>query len=647
MDSLCKSRGPGMIPLAPISKTLWSHAVEASLEYCRVVWDIHGEDRCLLLLVNGDRCLSVNSWAPSDQHLSVVMSSLPQVVMETDGGDSSASADADCDGSGYSMHAGLSRALQCLVESPDPGGSDDCDAPGSGQAPVGPWHGRVLLLCRRGDDTELSSVQHWFSQALEDAIRRNSRSGMVDCDLSVVAIQPAESTESEPVCVGDTTAISRQLRSSISYCRVDQQLFNCITTLVLRHYQLASTIITGIPMKEEQNAGSSANYDVVLLHPRSVMAQHYRSEEICSAGGRTHETVTLRWCAPRSCSIGDQIQPCLTAAPVTPLDVSGRPSCCLVNFLLNGRTVMLEQARRCNTRHTLSHMLFAHGGAIYMHALAVGASRRELEHVPPIGDGVGGRVADYRVLEFVQQLIAKHRLRPGGEAASGAVVKSGSEVAVGCLQRSTRFWPLTAAATAALHLPLVQQLVAQLGEGQLDSGRLAECRRLVMALVAMETRHEPLPASVVVAGVEGRPPTRHEQFNAIWREVEQIVRAYSRESPSHRLVLDCVLECRSGGGGGGGASGGGSGGSVALEQAISALDGATAVADSPASPPPAAKRPRLAPPLFTPSGQTRSLLSAWGAGIDNQVGLRRTEFAGRLTPTFKLYSSMTQNVSND
>ena len=40
-DIFNKSRGvPGMIPLAPITKSLWTCNVEASLEYCRIVWDI-------------------------------------------------------------------------------------------------------------------------------------------------------------------------------------------------------------------------------------------------------------------------------------------------------------------------------------------------------------------------------------------------------------------------------------------------------------------------------------------------------------------------------------------------------------------------------------------------------------------------------
>ena len=43
-------------------------------------------------------------------------------------------------------------------------------------------------------------------------------------------------------------------------------LANKLLSLCLEHYKLASTTVTGIPMKEEQNASSSANYDVELFH---------------------------------------------------------------------------------------------------------------------------------------------------------------------------------------------------------------------------------------------------------------------------------------------------------------------------------------------------------------------------------------------
>lgn len=35
-----KNRGQNFIPLAAISKSLWTTSVESSLEYCRIAWDL-------------------------------------------------------------------------------------------------------------------------------------------------------------------------------------------------------------------------------------------------------------------------------------------------------------------------------------------------------------------------------------------------------------------------------------------------------------------------------------------------------------------------------------------------------------------------------------------------------------------------------
>lgn len=87
--------------------------------------------------------------------------------------------------------------------------------------------------------------------------------------------------------------------------------------------------------------------------------------------GQLYETVTLKWCTPRSSSVGKyyeltfiaynffnilhfkvilvvvvikvhffkyftELQYCTSAFRITPVDVNNRPSSCLTNFLLNG-----------------------------------------------------------------------------------------------------------------------------------------------------------------------------------------------------------------------------------------------------------------------------------------------------------------------
>lgn len=146
-----------------------------------------------------------------------------------------------------------------------------------------------------------------------------------------------------------------------------------LSSLILEHYDLASTTVTGIPMKEEQNASSSANYDVEIFHARDAHTAILKGNASDSAAIKTvkegfeYETVTLKWCTPRGCS-ASELQNCTAMHRITPVDVNSRPSLCLINFLLNGRSVMLEMPRKTGGKIT-SHLLASHGGEIFIHTL--------------------------------------------------------------------------------------------------------------------------------------------------------------------------------------------------------------------------------------------------------------------------------------
>ena len=60
--------------------------------------------------------------------------------------------------------------------------------------------------------------------------------------------------------------VSPHLSTMLHTSSAGPALAHKLLYLCLKHYSLASTTVTGIPMKEEQNASSSANYDVELFH---------------------------------------------------------------------------------------------------------------------------------------------------------------------------------------------------------------------------------------------------------------------------------------------------------------------------------------------------------------------------------------------
>ena len=90
-------------------------------------------------------------------------------------------------------------------------------------------------------------------------------------------------------------------------------------------------------MKEEQNASSSANYDVELFHQAEAHESLGEAADHMQAmkEGCEYKTITLKWCTPRGSTADMHF--CTKTVRVTPTDVNSRPSSCLTNFLLLGK----------------------------------------------------------------------------------------------------------------------------------------------------------------------------------------------------------------------------------------------------------------------------------------------------------------------
>ena len=60
------------MPLAPVSKSIWSSCIEALCEYCRIVWDIFPADKLLRFIVSDCESKILNSWLPEEQTMAHV-----------------------------------------------------------------------------------------------------------------------------------------------------------------------------------------------------------------------------------------------------------------------------------------------------------------------------------------------------------------------------------------------------------------------------------------------------------------------------------------------------------------------------------------------------------------------------------------------
>ncbi|KAL4225921.1 hypothetical protein ACF0H5_013909 [Mactra antiquata] len=360
------------------------------------------------------------------------------------------------------------------------------------------------------------------------------------CELVILHVYPVE----------DTCTVTEKTKHEISpllMCEViitesGKKQYDRMLQMAYVHYNLASTTVTGIPMKEEQNASSSANYDVELLHPVEAHEEMLKSGTveglmIPSKEGIPINTITLKWCTPKS-SVQD-LPACTGAYRITPVDVNSRPSSCLTNFLLSGRAVMLEQPRKSGFK-VISHMLTSHGGEIFIHCIPTG--RSIVEDPPSISEGPGGRVTDYRIPDF-REFMKENRLAPASPAVAELANQLPIQRALQHVERTSRCWPMVINETIIFNMAShIDPLPTLLVKERLTDDELLDCKKAIYHIVGMESRNEPLPINN--AGIRGKGSKRDQQYSQMWSELEGLVQAHSTTSENHQKILDCLLECK-------------------------------------------------------------------------------------------------------
>ncbi|XP_015924548.1 integrator complex subunit 13 isoform X2 [Parasteatoda tepidariorum] len=532
-DIFTKTRQPGITPLAPLSKSLWTCSVEAAIEYCRIVWDIFPTDKLIRFVVSDGSSLTLNSWSQNQQSLTHLMAALAQVGPPQ----SMASKDSSI------MH-GLNAAIEALCECSEIQHEKRTSLTENAAKVLN--KGRVICFTNVKSDLEVNSLLECYHDALVEhnklAASSDSLMTIQHCELVMVHVYPVNKES----CITHLTKkmVSPLLSTELHCVKSGRHLAAKLGLLVQQHYNLASTTVTGIPMKEEQNASSSANYDVELLHPASAHNEVFKTgvgntEGIQTAvkEGQLYETVTLKWCTPRSSSV--ELHYCTSSFRITPVDVNNRPSSCLTNFLLNGRAVMLEMPRKSGSK-VLSHMLASHGGEIFIHTLGTG--RSILEDPPSISEGCGGRVTDYRINDF-GDFMKQNRLVPFEPQPDR--IENPLDKAKKKLARLTQYWPIVIGHTTIFNMantvPQISPLLELITKETLDQNEVTNCKKVIYYLVDYENRGLPLPVPTV--GTRGKGPKKEELYRLMWNELEAYVRCHCLTA-EHQSVLECLLECR-------------------------------------------------------------------------------------------------------
>jgi hypothetical protein len=383
-----------------IHKTLWTNSVEAVTEYCRVIFDLFPDEYQVCVAAADEvKCHPINTWRDEDQELSKVQSGFQKFgfpVLNPP----IAPPHHQCNHM-TSVLQGLQFGMRCLAQL--------TATQYALSVSMGPVRrslnntGRIVIFCtldRLADIKEVEKTSLNLLRAENLDIKQKhdpARLPIQKCEVVIVNVHGSGAQ------CQITESPARNIASDVSisvYSYPANQLIVKTLDLVKYQYGLKSTIITNIPMKEEQSGGSSFNYDVELIHMAEAHRDIFRagyeigSNNNQSSDKSSHdEPVILRWSTPKSIPL--DLHYCSSIYRVTPADVISRPTVCLINFVLSGKPVLFEQPRRNSTTKLISHSLTCHGGSIFLRCLPEG--RSYLDDPPSISEGWGGRITDYRI----------------------------------------------------------------------------------------------------------------------------------------------------------------------------------------------------------------------------------------------------------
>lgn len=567
--------------IEPFDRSLWTCTVEAVVGYSRLVWDLFTPDqRCISILsarsvqVTDDATTSphierICNWRDDHQNLDHMLKSLarsshshqirsPQRLLQT----KDIAQYPNCLSDSPVILEALNQALNELsqltnaqIERKCPSSPDDTPA-----SPIESNNGRIILISSFQDDQTISEIiskletmlnkknETWQETAKQNIGTSTSVGTQISpinyCDLVVVNTFPIED---EGSCseINISSDFKPNLHCRIYSVKSGRNIAGLLNNLCLQHHNLRSTTITGIPMKEEQNASSSSQYDVEIVHCSSIHEDLINSGsslldgviEIIDRNGFPCDTFKLSWCTPRTTTI--ELNHCIATSRITAVDVNSRPSACLTNFLLNGRAVMLEIFKSKSNRVT-THILASHNGELYIHSLAAFQRKINVGDPPSITDHLGGKVNDYRVNDFVN-FMKQHTL------TRSHLVDNPLSKTCNIIKRQTLYWPLTLGHTILWNVPnLSGRLLQLIPKDTLTHSEVEDCKRNIDSLFKSEAENQALPSvsiAEVIKSATSKGSKLDQLYKLFWNELEYFLRVHNT-STEHGLVLDYLMAKR-------------------------------------------------------------------------------------------------------
>ncbi|WKY05819.1 hypothetical protein Q1695_006210 [Nippostrongylus brasiliensis] len=417
--------------------------------------------------------------------------------------------------------------------------------------------GSIVIFTSFTEEAQVEELENEVADMINSrnriikSLQDNAFSCISNVRLYILNVVPAG--QQSNVVSKSYKVVSPTMSSCVLSRSTGVDLISGIHSAAIDIYDLVSTTVSGIPMKEEAQQGQSAvaiNYDVELLHRREAHAELDRLSLIAGNVGKltvlsanaTYPTARLVWATPVPKGRWNMFPHVRHASRVTPSAVNSRPSVCLSSYLLQGRNVMLEIMYQ-EAKHT-AHTLIAHGGHIYIHANDLG--KHSLLDSKEVRENVKLKKAENARIDDFISLIKETTLRVPDDPDKKP---STSPSDLLCTQprrqllRITRYWPIRSDHSLIYNVPKrFEAFFAILRQQQLSSSDIDKCKQVIYQLVNLKESKERLFEGDINTRVMKDPCSREEQLQVCFVEFAQHLANYANHSDKHAEIFHLFVQ---------------------------------------------------------------------------------------------------------
>ncbi|KAI1710889.1 cell cycle and development regulator domain-containing protein [Ditylenchus destructor] len=437
--------------------------------------------------------------------------------------------------------------------------------------------GTIVVLTSIDSSEDYNSINESITEQItmrNDSIKLLGNQNFLVVDkvkLIVVNVLNAERCNDPKYSCLSGFKTSSILHSCLISVPAGPQLVSTMHKVLQDVYDLISTTVSGVPMKEEAQQGQSVNYDVELLHHRNAHSQLAAlgflatdSKILNKAESGMYNTTRLKWCTAGPKLKSDKFPLLQSSCLLTPAYVNSRPTVCLTSFVLSGKCVMLEVDRSSTPKGqqidpNIKEKLISHylskdeiTGGLIIQCVAMG-DRATLNGALTTKKRIGAdefTKSDLNYAAMIQLMNAATLVPtpcvPNTQKSSSAFAAQKSEQAQKLREnvaKLTEYFPTSLRESFIFNIAeKFEPIFSTLKLSKIGPDELEKCKKFIYTLIAAKAGNEALTLKTLECSLLPKGYSKDDQYRIGFEELAKVMKNFSHRSAEHEQLFTTFVD---------------------------------------------------------------------------------------------------------